>query len=557
MQEGRIQGHPELRVQREQKGPMKIRSRWLPSVLLASLIATPVVRPQTPGEYVVRTADGPVSGSLSPESKIIVFKGIPYAAPPVGPLRWRPPQPVQPWKGIRPADQFSASCVQHTPEQLGPWTPVFLTHRRVSEDCLYLNVWTPRASATANLPVIVFIHGGGFNSGAGSIRIYDGTNLARTGVVLVTMNYRVNIFGFFAYPGLTAESKHHSSGNYGLLDQMAALAWVKRNIRGFGGDPGRVTIWGQSAGAWSLEALTLSPLAEGLFERAQADSAISIAGFPSPILRDAEAEGVRYALRLGAHSLQELRAMPAGKLLPPATDLSDVFSLVIDGWVLPASLQELTVSGAGSHVPLVTGWQANDWMLGSPRIYSLAAYHVWPPVVYQVWARLVFGGMAGEFLKLYPASTVAQAEAMQTLSSEDRERVAMYLWAQSRSLHTHQPIYTYYFDRAIPWPQHPEYGAFHSGELPYFSRNLKLMDQPWQPVDFRVSDEVSAYLKNLAATGDPNGPGLAHWPRFVDGAAVTMQLGARMGPMPVADPAKLAFWKKYFASIQGQHAPVF
>ena len=528
---------------------MKIRSRCLPSVLLAALIATPAARPQTSPGFVVRTADGLVSGARSPQSGIIEFKGIPFAAPPVGPLRWRAPQPVKPWKGIRQADHFSASCVQHTPEQFLPWTPAFMTHRRVSEDCLYLNVWTPHVSASANLPVIVFIHGGAFNSGAGSIRIYNGTNLARTGLVIVTINYRVGIFGFFAYPALSAESKHQSSGNYGLLDQIAALRWVKHNIRGFGGDPNRVTIWGQSAGAMSVEALTLSPLAVGLFERAQADSAITLNGFSSSNLRAAEAEGVQYAQQMGAHSLQELRALPASEILPPATDHRHRFAPVIDGWVLPASLQELTANGSGSHVPLVTGWEANDWMLGSPAVHTAAAY--------QDWARRVYGSMTEEFLKLYPASTASQAAAMQKISSEDRDRVSMYLWARSRTLHTDQPIYTYYFDRAIPWPQHPEYGAFHSGELPYFFRNLTLMDRPWQPVDFRVSNRVSAYLKNFAANGDPNGVGLAHWPLFKDGAAVTMRLGALMGSMPIANPARLAFWEKYFASPQSRHAPIF
>lgn len=528
---------------------MEFRNRWWAIFVLSAVAAVSPALAQKPAGVVVRTADGLVSGSRIPDAEIVSFKGIPYAAPPVGRLRWRAPQPVQPWKGIHSADEFSASCIQHTPEQILPWTAEFMTHRKVSEDCLYLNVWTPRVSAQADLPVIVFIHGGGFNSGAGSIRIYDGTNLARTGLVVVTINYRVGVFGFFADPQLTAESKHHSSGNYGLLDQMAALRWVQRNIRGFGGDPNRVTIWGQSAGAMSVEALMLSPLAKGLFERAQADSGIGITGFASPDLKTAEAEGAQFAERMGAHSLEELRAMPADKLLSTTTDHRDRFGPVIDGWVLPAPLADLAASGAGSDVPLVTGWEANDWMLGSPRIHTVEAY--------QAWAHRLCGNSAEEFLRLYPASNQEQVEAMEKLSSEDRDRVSMYLWAKSRSAHDHAPIYTYYFDRAIPWPQHPEFGAFHSGELPYFFRNLKEMDRPWQAVDFKVSNQVSDYLKHFAATGDPNGTDLVHWPRFQDGHAVTMQLGARMGSMPLADPARLAFWEKYFASVAGRHAPTF
>jgi para-nitrobenzyl esterase len=539
----------------DRRGTVKLRSEWTITVTALAALGAGIllVVPRNPSRYMVPTADGLVSGVPSLDAQIVSFRGIPYAAPPVGPLRWRPPRPVTPWKGIRPADQFSASCVQHTPEQFLPWTPVFMTHRSVSEDCLYLNVWTPHASATADLPVIVFIHGGAFNSGAGSIRIYNGANLARTGLIVVTINYRVGIFGFFASPQLTAESQHHSSGNYGLLDQIAALRWVRRNIRSFGGDPGRITIWGQSAGAMSVEVLTLSPLAAGLFDRAQADSGIAGPGFPFPDLRTAEAEGMKYADRLGAHSLEELRAIPAAKLLPPANDDEDQFRPNIDGWVLPASLADLTANGSGSHVPLITGWQASDWLLGLPRVDTVQAY--------QDLARRLYGTMAREFLRLYPASAADQAEAMESLSSEHRDRVSMLLWAvlrdKSSSAHDPQPIYTYYFDRAIPWPQHPEYGAFHSGELPYFFRNLDLMNRPWQPVDDKVAGEVSAYLRNFATNGDPNGADLPHWPKIAPDSAITMQLGAHIGPMPVADPARLAFWKKYFAPSQAVHAPIF
>lgn len=530
---------------------MKLQSRWLMMAMAVAgmMVAARPATAQGPVRYVVRTASGRVSGLVSPHSRIVSFKGIPFAAPPVGDLRWRAPQPVKPWQGIRKADTFSASCIQHTPEQILPWTHEFMTHKRVSEDCLYLNVWTPRISPRANLPVVVFIHGGAFNSGAGSIAIYNGVHLAETGLVVVTINYRVSVFGFLAYPGLSAESTHHSSGNYGLLDQIAALRWVRQNIHGFGGDPHRVMIWGQSAGAMSVEALTLSPIAVGLFDRAQADSGIGIGGFPMHDLHAAEVSGVKYAESLGAHSLKELRAMPASKLMPPATDPVFHFGPDIDGWVLPESLEKLTASGAGSDVPVVTGYQANDWMLAAPRIHTVDAY--------KAWAKRLYGDLAEEFLRLYPAENAEQAEAMEKLSCEDRDRVSMFLWAARRSAHAHQPIFTYYFDRAIPWPQHPEYGAFHSGELPYFFRNLSVMDRPWEPVDRKISDEVSAYLKNFAATGNVNGVGLAHWPSYEAGSAVTMQLGEHMGPMPLAEPARLAFWEKYFAAREGKHVPIF
>jgi len=535
-----------------QEGFMKLRALAAVTTLTCAVLGVPVAhsQPRAKGP-VVSTASGRVAGVQLAHSDLAVFKGIPFAAPPTGKLRWRAPQPVHAWKGIRPADHFSDSCMQQTPNEFLPWTPVFMTHRPVSEDCLYLNVWTPRVSASANLPVLVFIHGGAFTSGAGSISIYNGAHLAETGMVVVTLNYRVGVFGFFAYPQLTAESRHHSSGNYGLLDQIAALGWVRRNIRNFGGDPHRVTIWGQSAGAWSVEDLLLSPLPVGLFERAQADSGIGLAnGFHSLSLRQAEANGEKFATRIGAHSLAELRAVPAAALLADVRP-GDRFLPNVDGWVLPAASNQLTAQGTGSHVPVITGNEANDWMLGSPRVHTVQQY--------QALAHRLYGSEAAQFLQLYPAANAEQAAAMETLSSEDRDRVSMYLWARLRaqSPDVTQPIYTYYFDRAIPWPQHPEYGAFHSGELPYFFRNLNRMHRPWQPADFAVSRTVSAYLKNFVATGDPNGAGLPHWPAVQAKSAVTMQLGQTMGPMPLASAARLAFWKKYFASPDAAHAPLF
>jgi len=498
---------------------------------------------------VARTDAGRVSGVAIPNSTVAVFKGIPFAAPPVGDLRWRPPAPVRQWKGIRRADTFSKSCMQRTVRELLPWTPEFMTQLPVSEDCLYLNVWTPQVSSRASLPVIVFIHGGGFSGGAGSIQIYDGTNLASTGVVVVTINYRLGVFGFFAYPGLAAESPHHASGNYGLMDQLAALRWVRGNIRNFGGDPARVTIWGQSAGAFSVLALTASPLGAGLFERAQADSGAGIVALPMPSLQEAEQAGVKYAEAHHAGTLEQLRAKPAADLLPAAGDFSARFFPDIDGWVLPASPQELSDRGADNDVPFTTGYQANDGLLFKPPVHSVAEY--------EDWAQQQFGDLAAEFLRLYPAAAAEEVTPAMEASDRDRDRVSMNLWAVRRTANHHAPIFTYFFDRAIPWPQHPEFGAFHTGEIPYFFRNLDLLDRPWTPVDHTVSREASEYLKNFATTGDPNGDELAHWVRVTASAPETMEIGAHTGMMPLADPARLAFWKKYFASPQGQHAPVF
>ena len=327
----------------------------------------------------VHTLSGNLSGAQGKLSSVVSFKGIPFAAPPIEELRWKPPAPVQTWKGVRNATDFGAACMQRTHGDFLPWTAEFLTHNRVSEDCLYLNVWTPRLSATAKLPVVVFIHGGGFSEGSGDVPIYDGERLASTGLVMVTVNYRLGVFGFLAHPELTAESDRHSSGNYALLDQIAALRWIKANIAGFGGDPHRVTIWGQSAGAFSVAALIASPLASGLFERAIADSGIGIAGLPMSNLKAAEESGVKFAAAHHSASLKELRALPAEDLLPGLQERSLGFSPIVDGWVLPDTPLALSSRGADNDVPVITGYQANDGMLFVPPVATVDAYTPrWP-----------------------------------------------------------------------------------------------------------------------------------------------------------------------------------
>jgi para-nitrobenzyl esterase len=499
---------------------------------------------------VVKTASGDVSGQKNDLSSVTAFKGIPYAAPPVGDLRWREPAAPAAWTGVRHADTFAASCMQSLHGDFLPWTKEFLVQNQASEDCLYLNVWTPKPSATAALPVVVFIHGGAFNEGSGSISVYDGTNLASTGLVVVTINYRLGVFGFLAHPELTAESTHHASGNYGFMDQIAALKWVQANIRGFGGDPSRVTIWGQSAGAFSVGALLASPEAKGLFQRAVADSGLAIAGLPMPALSAAEEAGVKLASSHNAHSIKDLRAIPASDLLPRPGDFSGPrFGPVTDGWILPQSPLALTDQAVDSDVPVITGYQANDGMLGGPPIDSASAF--------AEMAHHLFGGMADEFLTLYPAKSDDEARAAALESTRDRERVSMYLWAARRIKNHKSPVYTYYFDRAIPWPQHPEFGAFHTGELPYFFRNLATLDRPWEPVDSQVSNAASSYLKEFAKTGNPNVPKAPKWPACDPSAPATMEIGSQTGSMPLASAARFAFWVRYFNSPESKNAPLF
>jgi len=291
----------------------------------------------------VRTESGLVSGVPSSDGAVVSFKGIPYAAPPVGERRWQAPKKAASWQGVRKAEEFGASPIQNIVREMPPWTYEFLTHNEVSEDCLYLNVWTPAKSAKDRLPVYVYIYGGAFQSGSGQVPVYDGEGLARKGVLVVTFNYRVGVLGFLAHPELTKESGYNASGNYGLLDQLAALRWVHENIAAFGGDPDRATIGGQSAGSMAVHFLTASPLAKGLFHRAIAESGGSGIGASGggPMIRmrtlaDAEADGAKFATSKGASSLRELRSLSWQKIYELESGAPGMrFRSIVDGYFLP------------------------------------------------------------------------------------------------------------------------------------------------------------------------------------------------------------------------------
>jgi para-nitrobenzyl esterase len=500
-------------------------------------------------DHIVSTGSGKVSGVVSGDGSVVSFKGIPFAAPPVGSLRWRAPQPPAPWKDVLKADHFGASCMQGPNTPLGPWTKEYMYVTAASEDCLFLNVWTPKPSATAKLPVLVYIYGGAFLSGSGDVPVYDGDALARTGLVIVTFNYRVGAFGFLAHPDLTAESEHHASGNYGLMDQIAALHWVKDNIRSFGGDPTRVAIAGQSAGAMSVQDLLASSLASGLFHAAIADSGIGGRGIPVRTLAEAEKIGLAFAAAKKADSIAALRALPAEDLIG-RTPVGQ-FSPIVDGWVLRDQPMKLTTSaGSDNDVPVITGFQANDFRMngGGPPMTA---------VRFQEQAHTSYGPMADEFLKLYPAGSDEQARQSEAASAHDRSRSGMYLWASKRAATHKSPVYIYYFDRAIPWPAHPEFGAFHSGELPYTFGNLKILDRPWEPVDQKIAGMMMAYWKNMTTVGNPNTTSVPRWDPVDPSKKSVMRLGAMSGPIPPADDARFDFWKRYFESPQSNTAPIF
>lgn len=511
-------------------------------LLLAFISAHAADRASSP---VVHTPEGSVTGIS--QDGVLVFKGIPFAKPPVGNLRWKPPQPVSAWNGVLKADHFSPACMQERIGSMLPWTEPFMVQGPMSEDCLYLNVWTSSTRPAQPMPVYVYIYGGAFQQGATSVAVYDGANIAKKNVVFVSLNYRVGVFGFLADSQLTKESPHHSSGNYGLLDQIAGLHWVQKNIAAFGGDPHNITIAGQSAGAMSVVDLLVSPLAHGLFHAAIAESGVFLADLPLQSLQNAEKAGADYALQHGAKSLAELRSMPADKLLAHPLPR---FSPITDGWVLPKSPQDAISAGAIANVPMITGLNADEGSM-SPK------YGRVPASEFKSQAAKTYGDLAAAFLKLYPAGNDTDAHESEVESARDREKMATWLWGLQRSKHTTAPLYTYVFTRRTPWPEHPEFGAFHSSELPYVFMVFPVVGHPYTSEDRHLSEVMNAYWMAFASKHNPNGDTRPHWPAFSPGSFETMDFGDHVGPVPIASPAKIAFWRKYFASPQGAHASPF
>ena len=482
----------------------------------------------------VKVEDGLLQGTI--EDGVTVYKGVPYAAPPIGKLRWRAPQPQAHWEDVRKADKFSANPMQVMVNELGPWTPEYQPQGAISEDCLYLNIWTTAKSSKEKRPVVMYIPGGAFTGGSGNCPVYNGGNLAKKGLVVVTINYRVGIFGFLALPELANESKHHSSGNYGLLDQLAALKWIHKNIAAFGGDPNKVTIMGQSAGAASVIALTASPLAKGLFIRAIAESGTNYMNGPRENLKTAEQYGVRFEKAIGASSLAELRAMPAAELIDSTTNMYH-FLPIVDGWYLPKSADEIFNEGKQNDVTTITGWVADE---GS---YS-SNYGKVPAEEFRKQVKQRAGVYADEILKLYPASTQAEASVSQKNLARDINVVSTYLWGIKRGKTGETKLYTYLFTHQQPGATKEKYGAFHSSELPYVFDNLKQSPRPWTPEDKKIERIMSDYWTNFITTGNPNSKGLPEWPAFSKSPAQTMDLSGKMGPRPLTGQEKFVVLKK-------------
>jgi len=470
---------------------------------------------------VVRTGDGAVRGVVA-ASGVKVFRGIPFAAPPVGALRWKAPQPVAKWNGVRAADRFAAQCMQRR-----VFDDMVFRNSGVSEDCLYLNVWTPAgANATGRRPVLVYFYGGGFSAGDGSEPRYDGEAMARRGIVVVTMSYRLGVFGFLAHPELTAESPNNASGNYGLMDQWAALRWVRDNIARFGGDPAQVTIAGESAGSFSVSAQMVSPRSRGLFARAIGESGAFLTGMP---LADAERVGAGWAKSLGEASLAELRALSAMELLASgARPGAQGFWPIVDGWFISESPRETFAAGRQAKVPLLAGWNSEE---SSWR--ALTRTTPTPDSARAILTR-VFGTRAEDAMRAYPIAS--DAEAMQSLTDLAGDQFIGYgtwKWLDEHA-RTGVPTYRYLYARARPAPTTGASsaslpaGAVHSAEIEYAMGNLALNKAfAWTVDDEKVSATLMGYFANFIATGDPNGAGLPTWPKGMlagDGKAWRMRI---------------------------------
>ncbi len=470
---------------------------------------------QTP---IVKTTSGKVSGLDN--NGIQVFKGIPFAAPPVGDLRWKAPQPVTPWNGVKKCVAFGASPVQAPPVPFMCWSEEYLIPKEpIGEDCLYLNVWAPKKSTTKKA-VLVYIYGGGFRTGGAGCAIYDGTAMAKKDIVFVTINYRVGVFGFLAHPELSKESANKTSGNYALLDMIAALKWVKENIASFGGDPSRVTIAGQSAGAFAVNFLAASPLAKGLIHGAIAESGGSI--LPSSIrpamhLPQAEATGIDFAKSLGCNSIADLRVKSADEILNANPGAIGPFE---DGYVVPTSMLQTYLNGKQNDIPTILGWNLDDKIMGPPV----------PAKQFEEDIKKQFGANAEKLLSQYPATNDAIAAASQgDLSRDQTFGVQGYTWASLQSEHGKAPIYVYSFNRKLP-PSSPanDFGAFHTGEVPYAYNNLHTVNnRPFTKADFELADQMSSYWSNFAKTGNPNGAALLNWPVYTKESKQIIQLDTK------------------------------
>lgn len=491
-------------------------------ILLASILFGTQAFAQSP---TVKTQNGIVEG-VQEKTGIHAFKGVPFAAPPVGANRWKAPQPVQNWTGVLSTKQFGPRGVQ---------APIFgdmgFRSNGMSEDCLYLNIWTPNTKA--KLPVLVYFYGGGFVAGDGSEARYDGESMAQRGIVALTVNYRLGIFGSFAHPELSAETSYHGSGNYGLLDQAAALQWVKNNISAFGGDPNNITIAGESAGSVSVSAQMVSPLSKHLIAGAIGESGSMLGTLPPAPLVDAEKTGLEFAKTIGVNNLTDLRAIPADSLLNLATKYGPFrFSSTIDGYFYPKAPIEIFKAGEQAQVPLLVGWNSEEM-----NARAIMGNQAFTKENYEQVVKQLYGANATAILNVYQVNNDAEVESVATDLAGDRFiGFSTWRWADLQAKTGNKPVYRYFYARprpamvatmgdlvpglaggvqksnGAPKPP-PSKGAVHSAEIEYAMGNLSLNTTfDWTKNDYTVSSTMQTYFANFIKTGNPNGAGVPKWP---------------------------------------------
>jgi len=455
--------------------------------------------------------NGLIAGKM--QGDVQTFLGIPYAAPPVGDLRWKPPMAPENWSAVRPASEFGARCMQGA-----IFGDMVFRDAGPSEDCLTLNVWTPAKDPGEKLPVMVWIYGGGYRAGGTSEPRQDGQFLAKRGVVVVSMNYRLGAFGFFVLPELAAESGKKAAGNYGLLDQVAALRWVQRNIAVFGGNPQNVTIFGESAGSFSVSALMASPVARGLFQKAIGESgaAFSSSGIPFKTLAEREEVDSAFAKAgLGTSALKELRALPAQKILDATLkkdDSSPQLGPNVDGYFLPETVPAIFAAGKQNPAVLLAGWNRDEGGVAAEVAQDTPASATLTNL-----AKNEFGDKAQEFLRLYPADDEhVAAQSLAAFRGDKFIAWSTWKWLEAQAATGTRTVYRYSFDRSLPSATNKEgLGAYHSAEIEYvFGTLASKAGVPWRAEDRQLSDRMQQYWVNFARRGDPNGAGLPAWPSY-------------------------------------------
>jgi para-nitrobenzyl esterase len=540
-----------------------MKMRWLLSLCAIVMVAGGFLvacaeRPE-PLTEIVSIASGTVEGVREGAEEdggggVLVFRGIPYAAPPVGELRWRAPQLPAPWDGVRQAKEFSPACWQPAapPDSFYGSGPEVL-----HEDCLYLNVWTGARSADEKRPVMVWIHGGGLTTGTGAI--YDSTTFAEKGMVAVTINYRLGPLGFLAHPALSAEADPASSGAYGLLDQIAALEWVRDNIAAFGGDPGNVTIFGESAGSWSVCYVTAIPLAAGLFHRAIGESGGIFE--PMPTLAEVEELGEEFVAKLeleGEVSAADLREKTPEEIYAAFGEMDPVrFRLRpnVDGWVFPSDIHTIYAAGKQNDLPLIVGYNADE--------HSVFADFRPPPKTieeYETAMKGLWGDSTEALMAAYPAASDEEAGTAFLESWADQLFAwQMRTWARMASATGSHPVRLYHFRRVPPGPRAEKYGAYHGAEIAYAFGGIEeeelrsSLEIEAEEADFQLAEVMSSYWTNFARTGDPNGEGLAEWPVYQPQEDNALVLDAEIRVEKLPDKDRLDAIDRHYASMRDGH----